>query len=138
MKWSTPNWLQPWLQSERMQRAARPLGIAALIMLAVGGIGWTRCGWRGCPDVERLRAYQPGGASKLFDRNGREFAELRPVEAETAPLRSIPKHVREAFLAVEDQRFYDHGGVDWQRVGGAALANVRAAGVAEGFSTITM
>jgi 1A family penicillin-binding protein len=127
-----------WLQPEYLRRAARPLAIGALILLTLGGIGWTRCGWRGCPDVERLHAYQPGGASKLFDRNGREFAELRPVEAETAPLKSIPKHVRDAFVAVEDQRFYDHGGVDWRRVGGATVANLRAAGVAEGFSTITM
>lgn len=127
-----------WLQSERLRRAARPLAIGALVLLVVTGFAWTRCGWRGCPDVERLRAYQPGGASKLFDRHGREFAELRPVEAETAPLASIPKHVRDAFLAVEDQRFYDHGGVDWRRVFGATVANVRAAGVREGFSTITM
>ena len=127
-----------WLQAEQLRRAARPLAIAALILLTLGGVGWTRCGWRGCPDVERLRAYQPGGASKLFDRHGREFAELRPVEAETAPLSSIPKPVRDAFVAVEDQRFYDHGGVDWRRVGGAAVANLRAAGVREGFSTITM
>ena len=127
-----------WLQSERVHRLARPLAIAALIVLTLGGIGWTRCGFRGCPDVERLRAYQPGGASKLFDRNGRAFAELRPVEAETAPLGTIPKQVRDAFIAVEDRRFYEHGGVDWRRVGGAALANVRAGGVAEGFSTITM
>jgi 1A family penicillin-binding protein len=127
-----------WLPPESLRRAARPLAIGALLVLLVTGIGWTRCGWRGCPDVDRLRAYQPGGASKLFDRNGREFAELRPVEAETAPLRSIPKHVRDAFVAVEDQRFYDHGGVDWRRVFGASAANVRAGGVREGFSTITM
>jgi 1A family penicillin-binding protein len=124
--------------SEHLRRAVRPLAIAALILLALTVVGWTRCGWRGCPDVERLRAYQPGGASKLFDRHGREFAELRPVEAETAPLRSIPKHVRDAFLAVEDRRFFDHGGVDWRRVVGAAFANLRAAGVREGFSTISM
>ena len=127
-----------WPQSEHLRRYARPLAVAVVIAVILGAIGWTRCGWRGCPDVDRLRAYQPGGASKLFDRNGREFAELRPVEAETAPLKTIPKHVHEAFVAVEDQRFYDHGGVDWRRVGGAVFANVREGGVAEGFSTITM
>lgn len=136
MKWPDPERLRPY--AERVRPYARPFAVALLIALVLGVVGWARCGWRGCPDVERLRAYQPGGASKLFDRNGREFAELRPVEAETAPLKTIPKHVREAFVAVEDQRFYDHGGVDWRRVGGAAFANLREAGVAEGFSTITM
>lgn len=127
-----------WLKAEALRRAARPLAVAALVILMLTGVAWTRCGWRGCPAVTTLRGYQPGGASKLMDRHGREFAELRPVAAETAPLRSIPKHVREAFIAVEDHRFYDHGAVDWRRVGGATVANLRAGGVSEGFSTITM
>jgi hypothetical protein len=42
------------------------------------------------------------------------------------PLRSLPAYVPQAFLAVEDKRFYKHNGVDWGRVLGAALANVKA------------
>src|SRR4029079_16673816 len=99
---------------------------------------WGRCGLDGCPNVDRLRAYQPGKASRLLDRHGRVLADLRPVKAAPAPLRLIPKHVRAAFLAVEDQRFYAHDGVDWRRVFGAALANLRHGGIEQGFSTVTM
>jgi penicillin-binding protein 1A len=116
------------------------VAVAATIAISVGilGLVWGRCGWGGCPNVDRLRSYQPGKASRLLDRKGRPFAELRPVEGATVPLRAIPKHVRDAFLAVEDQRFYAHGGVDWRRVAGAALVNVRRGGALQGFSTVTM
>ena len=126
----------------RLWRDHGPIVVGAAatlaIVLAVGGLFWGRCGGAGCPNVDRLRSYQPGKASRLLDRHGRLFADLRPVEGATVPLRLIPKHVRDAFLAVEDQRFYSHGGVDWRRVAGAALANLRRGGVDQGFSTVTM
>jgi len=52
-------------------------------------------------------------------------------------LRELPDHLVQAVLAVEDQRFYDHGGLDLKRIAGAAVANVRAGGVTQGGSTIT-
>src|SRR5206468_2925511 len=74
----------------------------------------------------------------LLDRNGEVFADLAPAERAIVPLSSLPSLVPQAFLSVEDQRFYEHGGVDWKRVGGAVLANLRAGGFAQGFSTISM
>ncbi len=53
-------------------------------------------------------------------------------------LASLPAYVPQAFVAVEDRRFYQHHGVDWKRVPGALVANVRSGGYAQGFSTITM
>src|SRR5687768_7649083 len=95
------------------RRLAVALAAAAggLYLLSAGllGLVWYRCGLSGCPEVSRLRSYQPGKASRLLDRQGRAFGELRPVDGATVPLRRIPAHVRDAFLAVEDQRFYDHG-----------------------------
>src|SRR5918994_302566 len=65
-------------------RDHRPMvvAVAAAISISVGilGLVWGRCGWAGCPNVDRLRSYQPGKASRLLDRSGRPFAELRPVE----------------------------------------------------------
>ena len=111
-------------------------GPALLLLLAYGF--WWRCGTGGCPNVDRLRAYQPGKASRLVDRSGHLFAELRPVSGETVPLKSLPRYVRDAFVSVEDRRFYEHGAIDWRRVAGAALANLRHGGVEQGFSTISM
>ncbi|HYB99431.1 MAG TPA: PBP1A family penicillin-binding protein [Candidatus Limnocylindrales bacterium] len=88
--------------------------------------------------MERLASYQPGGAPVLLDRSGEPFADFAPPERTMVALADLPRHVAEAFLAIEDQRFFDHGGLDWRRVGGAALANVREGGIDQGFSTITM
>lgn len=53
------------------------------------------------------------------------------------PLSEMPIHLIDAVLAVEDQRFFDHEGLDLRRIGGAAVANVKAGGIAQGGSTIT-
>ncbi|HVR99349.1 MAG TPA: biosynthetic peptidoglycan transglycosylase, partial [Thermoanaerobaculia bacterium] len=101
-------------------------------------VSWQYCFFDGCPDVASLAAYQPGGAPMLLDRNGEVFADLMPVERQVVPLFELPSHVPQAFLAVEDKRFHEHGGVDWHRVGGALMANLRSGGFGQGFSTITM
>ncbi|HEV2853168.1 MAG TPA: PBP1A family penicillin-binding protein [Thermoanaerobaculia bacterium] len=119
----------------------RPLAILLALVYTVVlffAFSWSRCFFDGCPNVESLAVYQPGGAPVLLDRHGEAFADLAPAEREAVPLSSLPSHVAQAFLAVEDQRFYAHGGIDWHRVGGAVLANFRAGQFAQGFSTITM
>jgi membrane peptidoglycan carboxypeptidase len=102
------------------------------------GALWYNCGLNGCPNVQRLTSYQPGGATVLFDAAGERFADLSPVEHEVVELSALPKHVPGAFIAVEDHRFYDHHGIDFRRVGGALVANAKAMRFKEGFSTISM
>ncbi|CAN5636165.1 hypothetical protein BH23GEM9_BH23GEM9_06170 [soil metagenome] len=113
-------------------------GAGALVLLLVFGVLWQRCGLRGCPDVDMLRGYMPDEASVLLDRNGEEIAKLYVTRRVVVPVDSMPEHLQNAFVAIEDQRFWTHGGVDWRRVVGAMLQNVRAGGVQEGSSTITM
>jgi penicillin-binding protein 1A len=116
----------------------RHVAVAAAAVVVLMWLGWRTCGFGGCPSVARLAAYQPGGASVLLDRSGEELARLTPVSRELVSLADLPEHVSSAFVAVEDRRFRDHGGVDWRRTVGSALVNVRAGGVREGGSTITM
>jgi penicillin-binding protein 1A len=111
-------------------------GLVVFIVLL--GVLWERCGIDGCPNVERLTSYQPGGATVLLDADGEQFADLAPVDHAVIVLDSLPAHVPAAFLAVEDKRFYEHDGVDYRRVVGAALADIKARGFVQGFSTITM
>ncbi|MDQ3604801.1 MAG: transglycosylase domain-containing protein, partial [Gemmatimonadota bacterium] len=107
-------------------------GVAALAAL------WPRCTGNECPSVAALRSYSPPQASRVFDRNGELIAHLAPERRIVVPLEQIPAHVSGAFLAVEDKRFFRHGGVDYRRVVGATLRNARAQRYQEGFSTITM
>ncbi len=52
-------------------------------------------------------------------------------------LSDLPDHLVQAVLAVEDQRFFQHHGLDFRRIGGALFANVRAGGIRQGGSTLT-
>jgi penicillin-binding protein 1A len=112
------------------------LAIAAPVVLL--GFAWNRCLFTGCPDVSRLSSYRPGGAPVLLDRHGKAIADLSPVEGELVTLKSLPTHVADAFVAVEDRRFRQHGAVDLPRVVAASVANLRQGRVDQGFSTITM
>jgi penicillin-binding protein 1A len=120
------------------RRLAAALGALAVLALVGLGVAWYRCGLRGCPDVNMLKGYMPDEASVLVDRNGEEVAKLFVTRRVVVPVDSLPEQLLNAFVAVEDKRFWSHGGVDWRRVAGAMLQNVRAGAVEEGSSTITM
>ena len=120
------------------RRIAGWLGGGLLLVAVVGFVLWQRCGIAGCPDVDRLRGYMPDEASVVLDRDGDEIAKLFVTRRVYIGLDSLPQHVPDAFVAMEDQRFWDHGGVDLQRVIGAMVTNLRSGGVEEGASTITM
>jgi penicillin-binding protein 1A len=80
-----------------------------------------------------------GENTRIYDRNERQLGIIAGVTNRTeVPLRRIPQSLRDATVAVEDQRFYEHDGVDYKRVFGAAARNVRTGSTAEGGSTITM
>ncbi|HET7462112.1 MAG TPA: PBP1A family penicillin-binding protein [Longimicrobium sp.] len=116
------------------------IALLALLGLAVIGFGWlwfAPCGLGGCAPVTELEKYQTEG-SQLMDMNGRAFASLGAGTRTTVRVDSLPRYLPQAFLAVEDKRFYQHGGVDWKRFGGAMFKNVKSGGVEEGGSTITM
>ena len=116
------------------------IALLSVLALAVVGFGWLwfgPCGMGGCAPVSDLEQYQAEG-SELLDADGKPFGTLSTVNRRVVPLDSLPAYLPNAFVAIEDRRFYDHGGVDWKRFGGALLANVKRGGVSEGGSTITM
>ncbi|HEX7091249.1 MAG TPA: PBP1A family penicillin-binding protein [Longimicrobiales bacterium] len=128
--------------ARRVRRTGR--AVLAVLTVVVAGVGvllltlYTTCGLRGCPDVRLLRGYVPAEASVVLDRQGEELIKLFRVRRVVVPLDSLPDYVPLAFVAIEDRRFFEHDGVDWTRAAGAAWANLRAGGIEEGFSTITM
>lgn len=96
------------------------------------------CGFQGCPSRAEVRAYRPSEGGRILDQNNRLIGHLAIVRRINVPLDRIPKHVRQAFVATEDRRFFDHNGIDWRGVGRSIVRNVSSMGVREGFSTITM
>jgi penicillin-binding protein 1A len=112
-----------------------------LAFLGVGAAAvhlWPRCAGDGCPDVRALRDYSPPQASRVFDGRGQLVTHLAPERRIVIPLERIPAHVAGAFLAIEDRRFFEHDGIDYRRVVGAAVRDLQALRFEQGFSTITM
>jgi len=99
---------------------------------------WPRCSGESCPSMEALRSYQPPQASRVFDGQGRLVAHLSPERRIVVPLRGMPAHLVGGFLAVEDRRFLEHSGIDFRRVAGAVIHDLRVMRFEQGFSTITM
>lgn len=91
-----------------------------------------------CPPPEALDGYEPRQTSKIYAADGRFMAELGLERRTLVKFDSIPELVRNAFLSIEDKRFYTHSGIDWKRVPGAIVADIKTRSFAEGFSTITM
>lgn len=91
-----------------------------------------------CPSIASLEAYVPRQTSKVYATDGRFMTELGLERRTLIRLDQIPKHVRDAVVMTEDHRFYAHDGIDYYRILGSAVANVRARRYAQGFSTITM
>ncbi|SFI72794.1 transglycosylase domain-containing protein [Thermoflavimicrobium dichotomicum] len=80
-------------------------------------------------------------SSVIYDRNGHEAARLGTEEQEYLSLDQIEKlnpDLPRAIVKVEDQRFFQHHGIDWGGILRAIWANIKAGGKAEGGSTITM
>jgi penicillin-binding protein 1A len=111
------------------------LGAGALVAAALLGLVAIVLG---CPPVEALRDYRPPQASLVLDRDGKLLAKLAPEERIVVPLSAMSPKLVGAFIAVEDQRFYQHHGIDWHRVAGALWHDLRTFSPREGSSTITM
>ncbi|HWR24001.1 MAG TPA: PBP1A family penicillin-binding protein [Feifaniaceae bacterium] len=94
--------------------------------------------------LDAWEKFDPGrilGASQsllVYDKDGNEVSCLSGTETRISiPLRDIPLHVRYAFISAEDNRFYEHIGVDFIRILGAAWEDVKAGSYVQGASTIS-
>ena len=108
-------------------------GIAAAIVLFVVAILWLAVT---APLSQSLKPPTPPSIT-LLDRNGDPVARRGAVIGAPVDAAKLPAHVREAFMAIEDRRFYSHWGVDPRGIARAAWHNMRGGGVREGGSTIT-
>ena len=126
--------------------ARHPQGfVACMVVIAV--MFWTGMGatalmahqlFDGIPDRSTLsRVTHMARASVFYDHKGRPAFTISKEQRLEVPLERVSPNLKNAILAIEDQRFYNHGGVDVVRIAGAAVANVREGSRAQGASTIT-
>jgi penicillin-binding protein 1A len=89
------------------------------------------------PDIGSLTEYRPKLPMRVFSADGVQIGEFGEERRNLTPIDQIPQVMKDAVLAAEDARFYQHGGVDYKGVARAALENLRDAR-SQGASTITM
>ena len=89
------------------------------------------------PDISDLADYRPKLSMRVYSVEGTQIGEFGEEKRNLTPFKDIPKVMKDAVLAIEDARFYQHGGVDYIGLMRAALANLGRA-KSQGASTITM
>ncbi len=102
------------------------LGLAA--MLAYPGL----------PSLEVLTDYRPKIPLRIYSKEGSLLGEFGEERRALVQISEVPEIMKQAILAAEDDRFYEHGGVDYFGVLRAAISNFTSGGVKQGASTITM
>ncbi len=90
------------------------------------------------PSLEALTDYQPKIPLRVYSADGKLIGEFGEERRAVVAIENVPKPMIAAILAAEDDRFYQHGGVDYVGVARAALSNFVSGGVRQGASTITM
>ncbi|MBS0451208.1 MAG: penicillin-binding protein 1A [Proteobacteria bacterium] len=89
------------------------------------------------PDISELSEYRPKLPLRVFSSEGVLIGEFGEERRNLTPIGTIPKVMKDAVLAAEDARFYEHGGVDYKGVMRAAIANMNRV-KSQGASTISM
>jgi len=89
------------------------------------------------PDVMTMKKYQPSLVTVIYDRFDRPAADFYVEKRILKKYEEIPDLMKKATIAIEDDKFFTHGGVDIWGIFRAALVNMREMGVVQGGSTIT-
>jgi len=111
--------------------------LLCLVLLAGGFLAWFYTGV-GLPSLSRLEKHRMDQTSKILAADGTVIAELHGEQhREKVSLDQISPYLQQAVIAIEDERFYQHSGVDWKAIARAFWTNVVEGKVVQGASTIT-
>ncbi len=104
--------------------------VAAALGLAVALV------WPTLPPLDKVTDYRPRLPLTVLTRDGVEIAQFGAERRIYLPIERMPQRLQDAVLAIEDARFYEHGGIDWRGVARAVVSNLTG-GLRQGASTIT-
>ena len=109
------------------------VGLWLVIAIIGGGV------WVGAhlPPIQSLEIPKRPPSIKIVDLQGHLLATRGDMGGAAVPLKDLPRYVPQAFVAIEDRRFYSHYGVDPIGIARALVANILRRGVSQGGSTLT-
>jgi penicillin-binding protein 1A len=135
-------------QRRRQRRSGgavgRKVALAFGVLLAIAGIAaasaalWVLDVAASAPDIDTLEPAEPGANSEVFAADGTSLGYVQADVLRTpVTLDEIPKRLQKATIAIEDEHFYEHEGIDYGAIFRAAIENFEAGEVKQGASTIT-
>jgi penicillin-binding protein 1A len=113
--------------------------LATVLLIAVlSAAGYVIAIAATAPDLSELKPNDKGESSVIFAADGSRLGYVRSDEIRTpVPWRDMPDHLRDATVAIEDERFYEHDGVDVNAIIRAGIKNLESGDTVQGGSTIT-
>jgi len=113
------------------------LFLAGFIIVCAGVLIWVSS--LDIPDLSAFEERRVLQSTKIYDRTGEVllYDLHQDVKRTSIPLEEMSRHVRNATIAIEDDQFYSHFGIDIRAIMRAAVSNVQQGGVSQGGSTIT-
>lgn len=112
----------------------------AIIVAGLGlGIGFVRGILKTTPQITKNSVHSKGYITTIYDNKGQTIKTLSNHDSNRiyTPLSSIPKDLQHAFIAIEDERFYSHNGIDLYGIIRATFLGIRNQSLSQGGSTIT-
>src|SRR4051812_32472604 len=105
-----------------------------LVIATIGGAVWVGAH---LPPIQSLEIPKRPPSIKIVDLQGRLLATRGDMGGDAVPLKDLPRYVPQAFVAIEDRRFYSHYGIDPIGIARAIVANILHRSVSQGGSTLT-
>lgn len=119
----------------------KKISIIAIILLfailsgaMVGSITWII---QETPDISNYGRWKPSEATTIYSQEGKLVSRLYQENRDYVPLTKIPKDLQNAIVSIEDNRFYEHYGIDPWAIGRALWVDIKGGGIIQGGSTLT-
>ncbi len=109
------------------------IGVLILGFLAGGYLAVAK----GVPSIAEVKKYRATEGTKVYADDDTLIGEFKIEKGIFVPISNIPQHLKNALIAVEDSRFYQHKGIDYIGIGRALVKDILHASLKEGGSTIT-
>ena len=110
--------------------------VPLILFVGIAG-GYTYWTIATMPEIDLVNSFSPYKSSKLYSYDNVLLTELYVQRRTPVSLDRVPEHVKKAFVAIEDARYFQHSGIDPVRILGALYADIKAGEYRQGGSTIT-